>query len=71
MVRRDTIRNCKQITNLSFEYANRHVQHSSLLARTHTLALRLYHCFGFNVFKYCVYTDGFLDQLLAILNAIA
>lgn len=30
--------------------------------------LRLCYCFGFNVFKYCVYSDGFLKCLLKILS---
>lgn len=35
---------------------------------TRATVLRLCYCFGFNAFKYCVYSDGFLNHLLKILS---
>ncbi|ATY93504.1 Precorrin-8X methylmutase [Candidatus Hodgkinia cicadicola] len=61
-------RNCNQILKLSWLKAGARARSLSLSKFTRLAAIRLNHCFGFNMFKYCVYADGFFERLATILN---
>ncbi|AUG33827.1 Precorrin-8X methylmutase [Candidatus Hodgkinia cicadicola] len=61
-------RDGNQIMSLSLQYANVRLNCEYWTVLTRATILRLCYCFGFNVFKYCVYSDGFLRHLLKILS---
>lgn len=56
-------RRASKIISLSLQHANVRLNCEHWATLTRSTALRLRYCFGFDVFKYCVYSDGFLSHL--------
>ncbi|XXM93553.1 precorrin-8X methylmutase [Candidatus Hodgkinia cicadicola] len=56
-------RTAKQIKALSHNIALERLVLTSCKVDSALVALKLFHCFGFDVFKYCVYTDGVFGEL--------
>ncbi|XXM90189.1 precorrin-8X methylmutase [Candidatus Hodgkinia cicadicola] len=61
-------RSCSQIVSASLWRVSKRIGCVNWTECTWLAAYRLYHCFSFNLFRYCVYVDGFFEKLSAILN---
>ncbi len=51
------------IFGISWDIAVKALRQCCYCSSTKHVAARLHHCFGFDVFKYCVFTDGVFEML--------